>query len=261
MERCLLEAAPVRYAPSALIVARARARAAEAVGEPRLLALADPEGNLDAAKPEVQEIAKHFGGRGSIGSVAEATSEFLRREIGSATHLHFACHAQAGIFDTVETGIILADGFLPAHDLPALGGTSLRLAVISACQSAVAQIARLPNEVFATSTALLAAGSACVVASLWPVDDAATAILMTRFYEEMFLSDLEPPEALRNAQLWLRDLSDRDKTDFLDAHPLIGAEIRRREAADRRGRAKGAGQSGHPYSHPDFWAPFVAVGA
>lgn len=260
-ERCLLDIAAVRYAPSALIAARARARVANAAGEPKLLALADPDGSLDGAEPEVQEIAKHFGGREMIARGTQADSAYLRAEIGTATHLHFACHAQAGIFDTTATGIILADGFLSAHELPALEATSLRLAVISACQSAVTQIARLPNEVFSTSTALLAAGGGCVIASLWPVDDGATAMLMTRLYEEMFAGGLEPPEALRSAQLWLRDLSDHEKEDFLDAHPLIGAEIRRREAGERRRRARASGAPGQPYSHPDYWAPFIAVGA
>lgn len=259
-ERCLLDVAPVRYAPSALLAALARTRAAEVVDEPRLLAFANPDLSLAAAGPEVDEIAVHFAGREKVARESDATSGFLRAEINAATHLHFACHAQAGIFETVETGIVLADGFLPAHELPTLTGASLRLAVISACQSAVAEIARLPNEVFATSTALLAAGSACVVASLWPVDDGATAILMIRFYEEMFANDLEPPDALRNAQLWLRELDDQEKDDFLTSHPVVGAEIRRREGQERRGRAKGAGQPGHPYSHPDYWAPFIAVG-
>ena len=99
-----------------------------------------------------------------------------------------------------------------------------------------------------------------MVASLWPVNDGATAILMTRFYEEMFANGLEPPDALRSAQLWLRDLDAQGKVDFLDAHPLIGAEIRRREGGKRRGCARGAGVAGRPYSHPDCWAPFIAVG-
>lgn len=262
-ERCMLDTITVRYAPSALLGGVARARAAKGTGEkPCLLALADPDRSLDAAEPEVGEIATHFEGRHTVASGADATSEFLRSELTGVTHLHFACHAQAGVFDTIEPGIMLADGLLPAQELTALDGLSSRLAVISACQSAIPQISRLPNEVFATSTALLAAGSACVVASLWPVNDGSTGMLITRFYEEMFEQGLDPPEALRRAQLWLRDLTEEGRQDFLDAHPIIGAEIRRREiSSKRRGRVKGAGAPGRPYSHPDDWAPFIAVGA
>jgi CHAT domain-containing protein len=40
-----------------------------------------------------------------------------------------------------------------------------------------------------------------VVASLWKVDDAATAELMQRFYQGMFREQLAPAAALRQAQI------------------------------------------------------------
>lgn len=255
---CLLDRISLRYGPSALLIASSRRRAAATEGEARLLALADD--SLEAAEAEVAEVASHFNGRTRVAAGADASADFLRSEVAAATHLHIAGHAQAEIFDASETGVILAGELLPAEELPALEAEGLRLAVVSACQSAVTQIVRLPNEVFATSTALLAAGSASVIASLWPVDDIATAMLMTRLYEGMFDACHDPPEALRRAQLWLRELSDPEKADFLDAHPALAAELRRR--GERRGRRSAAvtGRPGHPYSHPDYWAAFIAVG-
>src|SRR5207302_1428604 len=46
-----------------------------------------------------------------------------------------------------------------------------------------------------------AAGCPNVVASLWKVNDAATAALMSKFYHEMWVNDKTPLEALRLAQL------------------------------------------------------------
>ena len=47
------------------------------------------------------------------------------------------------------------------------------------------------------------AGAERVVASLWKVDDRATAELMGEFYNEMFVRKLKPAAALRAAQLKL----------------------------------------------------------
>jgi CHAT domain-containing protein len=45
------------------------------------------------------------------------------------------------------------------------------------------------------------AGAARVVASLWQVDDAATAALMKRFYRGMLKDGMRPAAALRAAQI------------------------------------------------------------
>src|SRR5205823_3209168 len=95
-----------------------------------------------------------------------------------------------------------------------------RLTVVSACETAVAEIAHLPDEAFSLSTAFLAAGSAGAVATLWSIDDAATALLMTRFYEELFDGG-HPARALRRAQLWLRSLSEAEEAAFVAVHPSL----------------------------------------
>src|SRR5260370_28156698 len=60
--------------------------------------------------------------------------------------------------------------------------------------------------------ALFAAGARSVVLSLWPVDDPSTALLMTRFYQNLLgkrlnlVKPLSKAEALREAKQWLREL-------------------------------------------------------
>jgi CHAT domain-containing protein len=65
---------------------------------------------------------------------------------------------------------------------------------------------------------LLAAGSAYAIATQWAVDDASTAMLMTRLYDLMITRRLYPPEALRAAQLWMRDLDAMEGQEMLEVH-------------------------------------------
>ncbi len=196
---CLLDRFEVRYAPSAALTRTALERSRRLEGEEtRLVGLADPhrdvpDGELPGAEPELREIARVIGGQAELAVGKEADTRFLGASAGEATHLHLACHAGGGVFDPESMVVCLADGDLGAMELG--GALHSRLVTVSACQSAVPLIGGPSGEVFATSTAFLAAGSACVVASLWKVNDLATAILMTRFYEEMFEDGLRPPEA------------------------------------------------------------------
>jgi CHAT domain-containing protein len=114
---------------------------------------------------------------------------------------------------------------------------------------------------------MLAAGSACTIATLWSVDDMAAALLMTRLYEEMRDRRLRPPEALCRAQNWLRELTEASEREFLRAHPALDREFRRRVACGQRPGRRSEGSvrelEGRRkwYAHPDYWAPFVAIGA
>ena len=52
----------------------------------------------------------------------------------------------------------------------------------------------VPDEYIGLAGGLLQAGAACAVVSLWPVDDEATALLMTRFYELLDANSVGPPQ-------------------------------------------------------------------
>lgn len=265
--RYLLDEVDVRYAPSAVLASAALDRAtARTDSRPSLVALANPDGSLSAADAEVEEIRKFFDKeRVEIASGPAATWRFLRQSCSGATHVHLACHGRAGFMGQGEAGIALSDGILLAHRLTELSAFAPRVAVVSACQSAVVDISNLPDEVYSLSTAVLAAGSACAIASLWPVRDDTTALLMTRFYEEMVINARRPPEALRHAQLWLRDLTDPEEVEYLEQHPVLAEEFRSRAAKDdrpgRRLTSRELSSPDAPYSGPEYWAPFIAVGA
>ena len=256
---CLLDSFAVSTTPCAAAHAAARRRAAASEDLfSRLVSVADPTDDLQFTRTEVREIARHFPAvLDAEGPVA--TCEWIRDNAKHGSALHFACHAFGGMLDSTRSGFVLADGHIAGPEVARLGPLSARLAVASACQSGVIGIGDLADEAFSLGSALLAAGAACCIASLWRVDDLATAMLMARLYEEL-TNDLEPPAALAASQKWLRDLTQPDRRTFLLRHPVL-AEYERALGLGADGTHARVGEVGQPYRHPRYWAAFVALGA
>jgi CHAT domain-containing protein len=74
------------------------------------------------------------------------------------------------------------------------------LVVLSACQTAIGKEIR-GEGLMGLTRGFMYAGAPRVVASLWKVNDEATAELMRRFYNGMLRQKLRPAAALREAQL------------------------------------------------------------
>jgi CHAT domain-containing protein len=91
-------------------------------------------------------------------------------------------------------------GILTAEAIAGLDLSQLELAVLSACETGLGDVAG-GEGVFGLQRAFHLAGARNVVASLWKVDDKATAALMQIFYHNLWRKNLPPIEALRQAQL------------------------------------------------------------
>ena len=90
--------------------------------------------------------------------------------------------------------------------------------------------------------------------SLWKVDDAATQLLMTRFYKNL-LSGKTKTESLSEAQKYVRDY-EIEVTDY-GKRPLTAKE---KEQAYNR-NTETTVKKIHPYANPYFWAAFVLLDA
>jgi CHAT domain-containing protein len=75
------------------------------------------------------------------------------------------------------------------------------LVTLSACETGLGKVAN-GDDVVGLTRGFLYAGSSSIVSSLWKVDDQATGVLMTGFYNA--LKNTGKREALRQAQLSAR---------------------------------------------------------
>jgi len=132
-------------------------------------------------------------------------------QIGEYQIVHFATHGLLDSQNPGSSGIVLTmvdrngttkNGVMALPDIYSLD-LSAELTVLSACQSALGK--DIKGEGFVGLThSFMAAGSKSVVASLWKVDDRATAALMRQLYKSMLQKGMTPAAALRAAKLEIR---------------------------------------------------------
>jgi CHAT domain-containing protein/predicted negative regulator of RcsB-dependent stress response len=124
---------------------------------------------------------------------------------------HFATHGFVDYQHPELSGLVLSlvdergnpqDGFLRMHDIYNLK-LPVDLVVLSACNTGLGKEVK-GEGLIGLTRGFMYAGARGVVASLWKVDDDATAELMKHFYGGMFTKGLTPAAALRDAQLALR---------------------------------------------------------
>lgn len=172
----------------------------------RVVTLADPVApqlsRLAFSRDEARTIANMVPAQESLTLLGEAaTKQAALNSDGDI--LHLAAHS---ILDTAKperTEIVLSGGSLRLRDIIRAKIPS-RMVVLSACQTALGKELRREG-LLGLTRAFELAGAKRVVASLWKVDDRATAELMKHFYAAMFQAKLAPDAALQAAQTKLRD--------------------------------------------------------
>ncbi|HJP90738.1 MAG TPA: CHAT domain-containing tetratricopeptide repeat protein [Pyrinomonadaceae bacterium] len=169
------------------------------------------------AKQELDSLRQVAGEKALIITDYAATREqFLKTDLTQYSMLHLVTH---GYFDPKEpesSGFLLStvdrngrplQGFIGLKDIYELRAPLL-LVVLSACQSALGDDVR-GEGLLGVTRGFMYAGASSVVASLWQVDDEATAELMRLFYSNMLEHGMKPGEALRAAQNSIRERPDR----------------------------------------------------
>jgi len=167
---------------------------------------------LPHSRDEVVSIAKLFEKTNNPYKVFindNATKEAFIKNVEEADILHIATHSYTldehsglqGLILSPESNSItngLQSSFLHEAELANIS-TKADLVVLSACSSGIGALAE-GEGIMALPRAFFQAGASRVIASLWPVNDLATAKLMKSFYKRLLRGE-SAAEALQGAQL------------------------------------------------------------
>lgn len=220
----------------------------KAIGDRRVRALvrhkASELQSLAFARMEALAIASLIAGDSSKALVGiEATEEVLLSIGEEVVVLHIAAHAHLDDEFPLNSAIVLSmpEGFPPDRENGLLQVWEIfekvrlnaDLVVLSACETALGE-EQGGEGLIGLTRAFQYAGARTVIASLWKVNDQATAELMIRFYKH-YLSGLPKDESLRQAQM-----------------ELIRGPI---EVVNLKGE-----KEMRDFSHPYYWAGFQVYG-
>ncbi len=203
----LIERHSLRLLPSASVLKYLKGVKPQTAGT--LLAfgnpdLGDPRLDLKHAQAEAMDVAKVLPNSKALVRREASESAFKRYGEGFK-YLHIASHGTFNADSPLTSALLLAkdsanDGTLTVGELYSMR-LNADLVTLSACETGLGKIAN-GDDVVGLTRGFLYAGSRSIVASLWKVDDEATAHLMTRFYGA--LKGTSKREALRLAQIETR---------------------------------------------------------
>lgn len=168
---------------------------------------------LRFSREEAEAVASLAGPSASFMALdfAASRSKLFSTDLTQYRILHLGTHGLLNSAHPELSGLIFSlvdeqrqpqNGFLKLDDVFNLK-LQADLVVLSACQTALGKEAKGEGLVGLTR-GFMYAGAPRVLASLWNVDDRATAELMKRFYEGMLTKHLEPAAALQQAQRTLQ---------------------------------------------------------
>ena len=196
---------------------------------------------LAFAKDEAELVARTTGGTALLNE--RATETEFKRVVHECDYLHLSTHGVAETETPLFSRVLLGptgtdDGNLTVREIFELG-LRADLVTLSACETGRS----FPSgghdfserDRLGLIEAFLHANARSVLASLSPISDRATALLMGRFYQE--LTARQPKvEALASAQRAML------RGEF---NPPSTSEV----------------PASRPFTHPRYWAPFILVGA
>jgi CHAT domain-containing protein len=133
----------------------------------------------------------------------------------------------------------LNDGLVDALEIQLGWKLDANLVTLSACQTASGW-SFFRGEPTGLAGVLLGAGARSVLASVWKVDDLATTMLMSRFYEDLSGRYSDVRAGLTHTAM-PKDVALAEAKNWLRAYTAPGGR--------------------RPFAHPAYWSGFILMGA
>ncbi len=182
------------------------------------------------AKRELANLREVAGADALVAGQFAATRELLLgTDLTQYAMLHLATHGYLNPKRPENSGFVLSTVDREGRELYGFVGlrtiyelrAPVALVVLSACQTGLGKDVRGEGLVGLTR-GFMYAGASSVVASLWKVDDEATAELMRHFYSNLLQKGMSPADALREAQNSIRQRPEWSAPYFWAAFTLQG---------------------------------------
>jgi len=256
----------------------------------QLLALQNPTSDLDFADVEVTSIAPKFAISQIIAGAEASKINLLEKyleQLKNAHCAHFSCHGSFNADDPLKSYLILSGGIItkdpsqPLSETPEekdryvawregktadidkcltlaeIFGLQLkqcRLVVLSACETALIDTENR-SDYIGLPTGFLYAGAMGTLASLWPVDDLSTALIMIKFYE-VLQPGVSIGKALHDTQQWFKSAMTPDLLEWVEGSDSFDGEQKEgvTEYLERYELTV------KPYGDVYHWGAFCAIG-
>ncbi len=197
----------LRFLPSASVLKFLRPAVVDARASLLVLGnpdLGDPDLDLKFAGDEARAVSHIFPNTRLL-LRKDASETNLRKAGNSFVRLHIASHGSFSAKSPMSSGLHLAkdadnDGLFTVGELYGMK-LNADLVTLSACETGLGKVLN-GDDIVGLNRGFLYAGARSIVASLWSVEDRATAQLMQAFYRN--LTRMDKVEALRQAQMATR---------------------------------------------------------
>jgi CHAT domain-containing protein len=288
----------IRYAPSCQVLEFCHKRPQTNV-QLRYGTVEDATEDLPCVSFECSQLAQIYSipEERRLRGRSQATVSNYRRLVEQVSGLHSSHHAQSRFDNPLESKLFLGDGSITLGQLltPAWRFPNLQDVFLSCCETNLG-LTEITDDVLTLSTGFLCAGARSVIATLWAVDDLATA-LFSIFYHQYRQQGKSRIVSLQQAQEKLRSLSGQALSEYQQQLiPLLESKFKAAEKASKAAKEcrdrevkgseayinwydeykqhkkvaesllrtkkqfKNAIEKSLPFSHPSYWAAFTCSG-